>query len=506
MVALSVDNVSKNYDGNPALTNVSFAGDSGCVLAVCGENGAGKSTLIKILSGAVQPDTGEIALDGNPVAIRDPRYAIELGIRTVYQELSLLPHISVAENILLGKMPHRRAAWWVDWPRANDVAAKELADFGFDRIDVRSLVSELSVSEQQVVEIAKALAGQPKILILDEPTSVLSARETGILFGKVRELTAEGIIVIYISHRLEEIFDISDQVIVLKDGVNVLAAKTNNLTRDALIHAMVGRSLAAIYPSRISRPGPAVLECRGLCRAGVFEDVTFSVHAGEIVGMFGLVGSGRTDVARALFGATPATSGKILVAGAPIAMTRPADAIANGIAFVTEDRKRDGLALGLSVLDNGGLASMDRVSRRGILNRKLREKIVEAKLDELAVRPRGVSRAVRQLSGGNQQKVVLAKWLLLDHTRVFIFDEPTRGVDIATKVEIYRMMADLASTGMAVLLISSEMPEAIGMSDRLLVMRSGRIVAALERSELSMERVFGLAVGVETSRMTASAS
>ena len=266
---------------------------------------------------------------------------------------------------------------------------------------------------------------------------------------------------------------------------------------------MVGRSLAAIYPNRIASPGPAVLECRGLCRSGVFEDVTFSVHAGEIVGMFGLVGSGRTDVARALFGATPATSGQILVAGTSIVMTRPADAIANGIAFVTEDRKRDGLALDLSVLDNGGLASMDRVSRRGILNRKLQEKIVEGKLDELAVRPRGVSRVVRQLSGGNQQKVVLAKWLLLDHTRIFIFDEPTRGVDIATKVEIYRMMAELASAGMAVLLISSEMPEAIGMSDRLLVMRSGRIVAALDRSELSMERVFALAVGVEINRMTA---
>ena len=450
------------------------------MLAVCGENGAGKSTLIKILSGAVQPDTGVIALDGEPVAIRDPRHAIELGIRTVYQELSLLPHISVAENILLGKMPHRRSAWWVDWSRANVVAADELAGFGFDRIDVRSLVSKLSVSEQQVVEIAKALAGRPKILILDEPTSVLSGRETDILFGKVRELTAAGVIVIYISHRIEEIFEISDDVLVLKDGVNVLAAKTDSLTRDTLIHAMVGRSLAAIYPNRIASPGPAILECRGLCRAGVFEDVTFSVHAGEIVGMFGLVGSGRTDVARALFGATPATSGQILVAGTSIVMTRPADAIANGIAFVTEDRKRDGLALDLSVLDNGGLASMDRVSWRGILNRKLQEKVVEGKLDELAVRPRGVSRVVRQLSGGNQQKVVLAKWLLLDHTRIFIFDEPTRGVDIATKVEIYRMMAELASAGMAVLLISSEMPEAIGMSDRLLVMRSGRIVAALD--------------------------
>ena len=289
----------------------------------------------------------------------------------------------------------------------------------------------------------------------------------------------------------------------LKDGIKALASQTRELTRQSLIHAMVGRSLAAIYPSRAPRPGPALLECRDLCRAGVFEGVTFSVCAGEIVGMFGLVGSGRTDVARALFGATPATSGQILVAGEPVPVRRPADAIAHGVAFVTEDRKRDGLALDLSVLDNAGLASMGRVSRGGVINRALRKKIAEAKLDQLAVRPRGVDRMVRQLSGGNQQKVVLAKWLLLDRTRIFVFDEPTRGVDIATKVEIYRMMADLASAGMAVLLISSEMPEALGMSDRLLVMRTGRVVAVLDRSELTMERVFSLAIGVDAGRAKA---
>ena len=497
MAALSVDSVSKSYDGNPALSEVSFAVEAGRVLALCGENGAGKSTLIKILAGATPPDKGAIALDGRTIAIRGPRHAIELGVCTVYQELSLLPHISVAENILLGKMPHRRAKWWVDWPRANEMAENELASFGFDRIDARSLVSELSVAEQQVVEIAKALVGRPKILILDEPTSVLSARETETLFAKIRELTTAGVIVLYVSHRLEEIFEISDEVLVLKDGANVLAARTREINRNALITAMVGRSLTAIYPTRVARPGAKVLECRGLSRVGVFEDVTFSVRAGEIVGMFGLVGSGRSDVARALFGAAPATSGEIRVAGAPVKMKRPSVAIANGVAFVTEDRKRDGLALELSILDNGGLASMDRVSWRGVLNRALQEKIVEAKLDELAVRPRGVRRLARQLSGGNQQKVVLAKWLILDHSRIFIFDEPTRGVDIATKVEIYRIMADLAAAGMAVLLISSEMPEALGMSDRLLVMRRGRIVAELDHLELSMERVFALAAGVE---------
>ena len=482
---------------------MSFAIEAGRVLAVCGENGAGKSTLIRILAGATPPDHGSIALDGKTISIRDPRHAIELGVCTVYQELSLLPHLSVAENILLGKMPHRGADWWVDWPKANQLAAQELASLGFDRIDERSLVSELSVSEQQVVEIAKALVGRPKILILDEPTSVLSTRETETLFTKIRELTASGVIVVYVSHRLEEIFEISDEVMVLKDGVNVLVAQTRQLSRNALISAMVGRSLAAIYPSRAQRPGAAVLECQNLCREGVFEDVSLSVRAGEIVGMFGLVGSGRSDVARALFGAAPATAGEIRVGGAPVAIRRPRDAIAYGLAFVTEDRKRDGLALGLSILDNGGLASMDRVSRRGFLNRAAEEKMVAAELDALAVRPRGVDRLVRQLSGGNQQKVVLAKWLLLDHTRIFILDEPTRGVDIATKVEIYRIMADLAAAGMAILLITSEMPEALGMSDRLIIMRGGRVAAALDRSELSMERVFALAVGVELDRMTA---
>jgi len=504
MAALSVDNLSKAYDGNPALVEVSFAVESGRVLALCGENGAGKSTLIKILAGATAPDEGSIALDGRTIALRDPRQAIELGVRTVYQELSLLPHLSVAENILLGKMPHRSARWWVDWPEANALAAQELANFGFDRIDARALVSELSVSEQQVVEIAKALSGRPRILILDEPTSVLSARETDTLFAKIRELTAAGVVVLYVSHRLEEIFEISDEVLVLKDGVRVLSAKTRDIDRNGLISAMVGRSLAAIYPTRVAKPGPARLECRDLRRAGVFEGVSLSVRAGEIVGMFGLVGSGRTDVARALFGATPATAGEILIDGEPVRVRRPADAIARGIAFVTEDRKRDGLGLDLSILDNGGLASMDLVSWRGVLNRRRQETMVEAELDELAVRPRGVHRMARQLSGGNQQKVVLAKWLLIESTRVFIFDEPTRGVDIATKVEIYRIMASLAAAGMAVLLISSEMPEALGMSDRLLVMRAGRIVAELDRSELSMERVFALAIGVELERKTAS--
>jgi ABC-type sugar transport system ATPase subunit len=500
---LSVHDLGKNYDGNPALVGVSFEAAPGSVVAICGENGAGKSTLMKILSGAIRPDTGEVRLDGKRVDIADPHQAMALGIQTVYQELSLLPHISVAENILLGKMPHRRAPWIIDWRETDKRAAQVLSDFGFQGIDVRTRVSDLSVSVQQIVEIAKAIAVRPRVLILDEPSAVLSARETDLLFAKIRQLTATGAIVLYISHRLEEVFEIADKAVVLKDGRMVLEAPVAEVDRERLITAMVGRSLAAIYPDRSAAIGETVLEVRDLTRRNEFTDVSFSVRRGEIVGMFGLVGSGRTEVAKAIFGAEPATAGEIRVDGELVAMREPADAIRHGVVLVTEDRKRDGLAIDLSVLDNGGLASMRLVSHFGVLDRAQREKTVGEMLDEIAIRPRGLKRPVRQLSGGNQQKVVLAKWLLVRNIRVFVFDEPTRGVDIATKVEIYRIMADLAAGGIAILLISSEMPEILGMSDRVLVMRGGRIAAELDRTDLTMETVFAHAAGIDSDRIPA---
>ncbi len=500
---LGVHDLGKSYDGNPALAGVSFQAAPGSVVAVCGENGAGKSTLMKILSGAIRPDSGEVRLDGRRVDIADPHHAMRLGIQTVYQELSLLPHLSVAENILLGKMPHGRVSWIVDWRETVARAQKVLEDFGFDGIDVRARVSDLPVSVQQIVEIAKALAVMPRVLILDEPSAVLSQRETELLFSRIRDLTARGVIVLYISHRLEEVFEIADKVVVLKDGRKVLEAPMAEVDRERLITAMVGRSLAAIYPERSREPGETMLDVSSLARGNEFADVSFRVRAGEIVGMFGLVGSGRTEVARAIFGAEPATSGEIRVGGVRLEITSPAVAIRHGIVLVTEDRKRDGLALELSVLDNGGLATMDLVSRLGVIDGHKREKTVREKLDELAIRPRGLQRPVRQLSGGNQQKVVLAKWLLVRDIRVFVFDEPTRGVDIATKVEIYRMMADLAAGGMAVLVISSEMPEVLGLSDRVLVMRGGRIAAELARADLTMETVFAHAAGIDSDRLTA---
>ncbi|MDB5551237.1 MAG: Ribose import ATP-binding protein RbsA [Rhizobium sp.] len=496
MVDISVSQITKTYDGNPAVRDISFSASAGRVLAICGENGAGKSTLMKLLAGAVRPDSGTILLDGQPVDIADPAAAMALGIQTVYQELSLLPHLSVAENMLMGRMPCKWLPWIIDWNAANRIAAEVLADFGFADIDPKALVSELSVALQQIVEIAKALVARPKILILDEPTAVLSAQETDKLFARIRSLTASGTTVLYISHRLEEIFQIADDLVVLKDGRSVLASRIDESSQGKLVEAMVGRPLEAIFPDRERSAGRMVLEVEHLSKQGIFEDIGFNVRAGEIVGMFGLVGSGRTEVAQAIFGARRADAGSVLLDGKPSLFSTPRQAVAKGVAMITEDRKGDGLALDASVLDNAGLASFGRMSHYGIIDNAARRRLVDGQVTSLSIRPKGTDRPVRQLSGGNQQKVVLAKWLLIENTKLFIFDEPTRGVDIATKVEIYRIIAELATQGAAVLLISSEMPEVIGLSNRILIMREGRIAAELTPDGFSMEALFMHAAGL----------
>lgn len=502
MSALTVNKIAKSYDGNPAVREISFSVEGGKVLALCGENGAGKSTLMKMLSGAVLPDSGTISLDGREVHITNPADAMGLGIQTVYQELSLLPHLSVAENMLMGRMPCKRLSWVIDWAAANRIASEVLTEFGFADIDPSMLVRNLSVARQQIVEIAKALVARPRILILDEPTAVLSALETEKLFDKVRSLAASGTTVLYISHRMEEIFRIADDFVVLNDGRSVLSGRLDAFGQGKLIEAMVGRPLEAIFPERDRVAGPVVLEVEQLTRPGVFHDIDFKVRAKEIVGMFGLVGSGRTEVAKAIFGAEPAKHGTVSLSGRPANFTSPREAVRNGLAMITEDRKGDGLALDASVMDNASLASFGRMSHFGVIDGNERRELVDGQVSDLSIRPRGTERPVRQLSGGNQQKVVLAKWLLVEGVKLFIFDEPTRGVDIATKVEIYRMIADLATEGAAVLLISSEMPEVIGLSDRLLVMRDGAIVAELMPEEFSMEVLFMHAAGLEAKETT----
>jgi ABC-type sugar transport system ATPase subunit len=496
MSLLTVSHIRKSFDGNPAVRDISFEVTSGRVLALVGENGAGKSTLMRVLSGALKPDSGQVLLDGNPVEIERPADAHELGIRIVYQELSLLPHLSVAENVLLGRLPTRGLPFMIDWGEAWRIAAATLASFGFADIDPKAVVRTLSVARQQVVEIAKALVTAPRVLILDEPTAVLSAAETSKLFAKVRALAAEGATVIYISHRLEEIFEIADEVVVLKDGQSVLHGDVAALDQSRLIEAMVGRPLQAIFPARDRPRGKVVLEVEQLTDAGSFEDIGFSVHGREIVGMFGLVGSGRTEIAKALFGAVRAGDGGVRLDGRDARFASPAAAVKAGLAMITEDRKGDGLALDASVIDNAGLASFARYTRSGVIDGAKRRQLVEAKARDLSIKFRDTGQPVRQLSGGNQQKVVLAKWLLVEGTRLYIFDEPTRGVDIATKVEIYQMIADLAAGGAAVLLISSEMPEVLGLSDRLLILREGRIVAELQPDAFKPESVFAHAAGL----------
>jgi len=479
---LQMRGIRKSYDGTQALKAVDFAAAAGEVHAIVGENGAGKSTLMKILAGAIQPDAGNFILDGQPIRPRSPHHAFELGIRTVYQEFSLVPHLNVTENILLGQMPTGRLRWWVDWPRAHQRAREIFQYLDFGGIDVRAATASLSVSHQQMVEIAKAVAQQPRILILDEPSAALSREELKRLFALIQKLKHESTLILYISHRLEEVFEIADRITVLKDGETVGTVRPAETTESQLVKMMVGRPLEAIYPQRKTLPGETLLEVERLSHADAFAEISFSVAHGEILGFFGLVGSGRSAVARCLFAADRATSGSIRVLGRLVKPRSPNDAVKAGIALLTEDRKRDGLVMSCSIADNACLATLDRISRFRFINRRQQENVVAAKIGELAIRPARFNKLVRELSGGNQQKVVLAKWLLTS-SKVLILDEPTRGVDVATKVEIYHLIGELADEGVAVILISSELPEILGMSNRVLVMRAGSMVGEFTQEQ-----------------------
>jgi len=492
---LVMKGISKSFDGTQALRNVDFSGAIGEVHAISGENGAGKSTLVKILSGALPRDAGEILLDGESIELGTPLRARRLGIYAVYQEFSLVPHLTVAENILLGQMPSIRVRGIVDWNKAYRQAEEILSSIGFTGINVRQTVSRLRVSHQQMVEIAKALANRRRILILDEPSAVLSQEDLTRLFALMRQLKQEKTLILYISHRLDEVFEIADRITVLKDGQLVGTVKPKESDQNQLIKMMVGRSLGEIFPVRTPPKAEVALEVRNLSREGEFSDISFSLGQGEILGMFGLVGSGRTQVARCIFGAEPITSGEILLSSKPIYPKSPRQAVLAGIAMLTEDRKRDGLVMNCTIRDNASLASYPNLSRWGVIDRRKQAARVQQKIQELDVRPPLLDRLASHLSGGNQQKLVLAKWLMTQ-ARVLILDEPTRGVDVATKVEIYHIINDLARDGMGILLISSELPEILGMSDRALVMREGRLVGDFARSQANEERLLASASGV----------
>jgi ribose transport system ATP-binding protein len=489
-VLLEMKDIGKSFPGVRALQGVSLIVREGQVHALLGENGAGKSTLIKILSGACTRDQGEIFFDGQPVDIRGPEDAQALGISTIYQEFNLARDLTVAENIFLGHLPQKGLR--VDWETARRRSREILGRLG-STVSVDALVSSLSVAEQQLVEIAKSLNRKTRILVMDEPSSVLSEHDLEHLFQVVRALQAEGIGIIYISHRLREIFELADEVTVLKDGRHIATRPVSGTTPDDLVRLMIGRDLKDAYPRREPTLGEVVLEVKNLHRSTLVHDVSFSVRAGEIVGFAGITGSGRTEVVRAIFGADPCTA-EMKVAGKPYAPKSPTDAIANGIALVNEDRKTHGLLLKQDVTANTTVTALGGYCKLGVIQRARETAAVEKITRDLRVKPPDPEFIVANMSGGNQQKVILARWLLAD-ARLVIMDEPTRGIDVGSKSEIYQIMNDLTERGVAIIMISSELPEVLGMSDRVLVMREGTIVGEFPRAEATEEAIMTHAVG-----------
>jgi ribose transport system ATP-binding protein len=457
-----------------------------------GENGAGKSTLVKILTGAISADEGEIQLGGRPVRLRDPRQALRLGISAVYQELSLVPRLSAAENILLGSEPERLPGV-IDRKRLL-VRAERLLDELGSTLDGATPVSRLSIAQQQMVEIAKALSAESRILILDEPTSALTEAEIGQLFSTMGRLKKRGVSILYISHRLEEIPRIGDRVTVLRDGKRVASRLASEVSLPELIRLMADRKLEEQFPEEAVPPGEELLRVVDLTRGKRLRKVSLTLRAGEILGIAGLVASGRTTLARALFGAEPADSGEIRIRGQAVRIDSPASAIRHGIGFLTEDRKRDGLILTLSVKSNIGLASMDRLVRLGVVSRSKEAGLAGRFIRDLQIKAAGPDQPIAELSGGNQQKVILARWLARE-ADILILDEPTRGVDVASKAEIYRLMSELRKRGAGILLISSELPEILKMSDRILVLREGAVAAELRREEATQEKILAVALG-----------
>ena len=498
---ISMTGIVKQFPGVLALDNVDFDLRTGEVHALVGANGAGKSTLIKILSGVYHKDSGEVLLRGEPVEIRDPRHSQQLGIATIYQEYNLVPDLSVAENILLGHLPrvgNRFMELFIDRRRMISETAKLLEELDVD-IAPSTPLRRLGVAKQQMVEIAKALSRDSEIYIMDEPTAALSSKEIRELFRVVRQMKDRGCSVIYISHRLEEVGEIADRVTVMRDGRKEETLNVEDASMDRLVQLMVGRSVTHGNPRPVCEAGENRLRVENLTRNGVFEDVSLDICAGEIVGLAGVMGSGRTEVARAIFGADRVDSGQVYVSGKPVRIKSPAQAVQQGICYLPEDRKGLGLVLSSSVRDNIILASLSRFSRlrlrgKGIfLDRKQIRKEVMEQIKSLDIKASTIQQLVETLSGGNQQKVVIARWLC-SSARIFLFDEPTRGIDVGAKSEIYGLVRALADEGAGVLIISSEVGELVDVCDRVYVLRQGRIVSELDRDDISKEAILALAL------------
>jgi ribose transport system ATP-binding protein len=486
--------MTKEFPGVVALRGVDFEVRRGEVHALLGENGAGKSTLMKILAGAYTADAGEIVFDGEVVGFGAPNEALRAGIVTIYQELNLVPQLSIAENIFLGDEPLRPGSPLIDWATAHRRSRELLAQVNLT-VDTSTRVGDLGVGQQQLVEVAKALHRAARLIVMDEPTAALSLKEIDELFRVIRQLKAAGVSIVYISHRLEEVFRIADRATVMRDGGIVATVDVARSSVEELIRLMVGRELESALREQVEHArGDELLRVEGLTRNGVFEDVSFSVRRGEIYGLAGVMGSGRTEIARAIFGADPVDSGSVWVDRAKLRLRSPRDAVAHGIALLTEDRKAQGLVLGMSVVHNVSMPVLARLARLGLIPPRSERRLTDRYVEALRIRTPSAEQKVVNLSGGNQQKVVVAKWLATD-SRLLIFDEPTRGVDVGAKAELYGLIRQLVLDGKGVIVISSELQELLALADRIGVLRRGRLVAELDGRSATEESVLRAAAG-----------
>lgn len=491
---LEMEGISKKFPGVQALSDVSLRVKKGTVHALMGENGAGKSTLMKILGGLYRPDTGSIKINDKKIEILNPHDSIDHGISMIHQELTSVRYMTIAENVFLGREPTIAKTGWVNEKKLNEDTRILLESLEI-QLNPKTMMKDLSIAKMQLVEIAKAISYNSDIIIMDEPTSAITDREVGHLFKIIRSLALKGVAIIYISHKLDEIFEIADEITILRDGEFVGSRKVKDLSRQDIITMMVGRELKHLFPKKLVQIGEEILEVKNLSLKGKFENISFRLKRGEILGISGLMGAGRSEVMESLFGIVKPDKGEIFIKGKKVSINSPQDAIKKGLAFITEDRKLTGLFLPHSVKDNMIAANIDGFSMGLFIDdRKINDVCMKQK-ELLRVKTPSLEQTVKNLSGGNQQKVLIAKWLLTN-ADIMILDEPTRGIDVGAKAEIHTLMCDLAAEGKAVIMISSELPEILGMSDRIIVMHEGKITGELSKEEASQDTIMGYATGV----------
>ena len=493
-IKMRVADIEKSFPGVKALSNINFSLRKGTVHALCGENGAGKSTLMKIIMGIYKADKGQIYIDEKPVTIRNPIQAMEMGISMIAQELNYVSDLSVEENLFLGRLPVTRFGR-VDWKKVHSEARRVLKEEGLSYSPSQKLKS-LTVSDIQMLEITKAVTNNAQIIIMDEPTSSITEKEVGILFDKITELKKKGVSIIYISHKMEEVFKIADDITILMDGSVVSTDRAEDLDMDTVISRMVGRKIENVYPKEEVPAGEMALEVRGLTKEGIFEDISFHVKKGEIVGFAGLVGAGRTETMRAIFGLDPYDSGTICINGQETKLRSPEESIKKKLVMLSENRREEGIIPPRSVEENASLASLKKFIYGGFAHRKKERRVVEEMFEKMNVKTPSLETEISKLSGGNQQKVLLTRWMLCD-PEVMILDEPTRGIDVGAKFEIYKLMTEMVKEDRAVIMVSSELPELLGMCDRIYVMCQGRITGCMERDRFSQEIIMRFATGLK---------